>query len=191
MRQAIREIPGFEVVPDVALGTFSFAKYLMWKDLVGRADLLKQSPVVRHLVDRDGDAIRIGDAFPKPATLDATVDARRAARHRQIPNYCQHDRIIWRSVAGCCSWPRRWLRSTWSSEGWLTRDWANIALNCTPRTRPRSRFSSSWTTPGPRGSTRPSQHRCRPPSLRCPAVWHPPASATARERIEKAMEEAS
>lgn len=74
MRHAIRDVPGFEVVPEVALGTFSFAKYLMWKDLVDRADLLKQSPVVRHLVDRDGEATRIGDAFPKPEALDATVD---------------------------------------------------------------------------------------------------------------------
>lgn len=74
MRRAVRDMPGFEVVPDVMLGTFSFAKYLMWKDLVDRADLLKESPVVRHLIDRDGSATRIGDGFPQPETLDASVD---------------------------------------------------------------------------------------------------------------------
>lgn len=74
MRRAVRDIPGFEVVPDVVLGTFSFAKYLMWKDLVDRADLLKQSPVVRHLIDRDGSATRIGEAFPKPEILDDSID---------------------------------------------------------------------------------------------------------------------
>lgn len=51
VRQAIKDVPGFEVVEDVVLGHFSFAKYLMWKDLVDRSDQLKQSPVVKHLLD--------------------------------------------------------------------------------------------------------------------------------------------
>lgn len=70
VRRAVRDIPGFEVVPDVVLGTFSFAKYLMWKDLVDRADLLKESPVVRHLIEREGEGVRIGDGFPRPDGLD-------------------------------------------------------------------------------------------------------------------------
>ncbi len=74
VRRAVRDIPGFEVVPDVVLGTFSFAKYLMWKDMVDRADLLKQSPIVRHLIERDGSGIAMGDAFPRAETLDLTVD---------------------------------------------------------------------------------------------------------------------
>lgn len=73
VRRAVRDIPGFEVVPDVMLGTFSFAKYLMWKDLVDRADLLKESPVVRHLIDREGEGVRIGDGFPRPDGLDETA----------------------------------------------------------------------------------------------------------------------
>lgn len=36
IRRAVRDAAGFEVVPDVMLGSFSSAKYLMWKDL-GRA----------------------------------------------------------------------------------------------------------------------------------------------------------
>lgn len=51
VRHAIKEVPGFEVVEDVVLGHFSFAKYLMWKDLVDRSDALKESPVVKHLLD--------------------------------------------------------------------------------------------------------------------------------------------
>ncbi len=74
VRRAVRDIPGFEVVGDVVLGTFSFAKYLMWKDLVDRADLLKQSPVVRHLIDREGEGARLEDAFPVADVLDAEVE---------------------------------------------------------------------------------------------------------------------
>src|SRR5690606_22145665 len=36
VRSRIREVPGLEVVEDVVLSTFSFAKYLMWKDLADR-----------------------------------------------------------------------------------------------------------------------------------------------------------
>lgn len=73
VRAAVREMPGFEVVPDVVLGTFSFAKYLMWRDLVDRADRLKESPLVRHLIERDGDAFGDREGFPKPCDLDRIV----------------------------------------------------------------------------------------------------------------------
>ncbi|MBH0236464.1 DUF3320 domain-containing protein [Methylobrevis albus] len=51
VRQAIRDVPGMEVVDETALSTFSFAKFLMWKDLVERTDALRQNRVVRHLID--------------------------------------------------------------------------------------------------------------------------------------------
>lgn len=51
MRRAVRDVPGFEVVGETALSTFSFAKYLMWKDLVDRTEALRNNRVVRHLVD--------------------------------------------------------------------------------------------------------------------------------------------
>ena len=51
IRREVRDIPGFEVVEDVALGHSSFAKYLMWKDLVDRTDALRDNSVVRHLLD--------------------------------------------------------------------------------------------------------------------------------------------
>jgi very-short-patch-repair endonuclease len=74
VRAAVRDIAGFEVVPEVALGTFSFAKYLMWKDLVDRADRLKDSPLVRHLIDRDGSATIDKGGFPRAEDIDARVD---------------------------------------------------------------------------------------------------------------------
>ena len=51
MRKAVRDVPGMEVVEETALSTFSFAKFLMWKDLVERTDALRQNRVVRHLID--------------------------------------------------------------------------------------------------------------------------------------------
>jgi len=50
-REYLRDVNGFELTEEVVLSTFSFAKYLMWKDLVDRTDLLKKNPVVRHLID--------------------------------------------------------------------------------------------------------------------------------------------
>ena len=51
MRHKVRDTTGFEVVEDLALSTFSFAKYLMWEDLVDRSDQLRENRLVKHLVD--------------------------------------------------------------------------------------------------------------------------------------------
>lgn len=51
MRQAVRDVPGMEVLDETALSTFSFAKFLMWKDLVERTNALPENRVVRHLID--------------------------------------------------------------------------------------------------------------------------------------------
>ena len=40
VQTAIKDIPGWEVSPTVALGSFSFAKYLMWKDLCDHEKLI-------------------------------------------------------------------------------------------------------------------------------------------------------
>lgn len=55
VRKAVKEAPGFEVVEDVVLGHFSFAKYLMWKDLVDRTDALRENAIVKHLIDTPRD----------------------------------------------------------------------------------------------------------------------------------------
>lgn len=62
MRQAVRDVPGMEVVDDTALSTFSFAKFLMWKDLVDRTDALRQNRVVKHLVDTPDRPFAAGEA---------------------------------------------------------------------------------------------------------------------------------
>ena len=60
MRTKVRDVSGFEVVEDIALSTFSFAKYLMWKDLVDRTDKLRKNRLVKHLIDNPTEAF-VGD----------------------------------------------------------------------------------------------------------------------------------
>ncbi len=50
--RAIGDARGWSVQGDVVLSTFSFAKYLMWKDLCDRTDQLKRSAFVAHMIDR-------------------------------------------------------------------------------------------------------------------------------------------
>ncbi len=74
VRREVRDIDQFEVVEDVALSTFSFAKYLMWKDLSDRADQLKANPVVRHLLERAQERFPGRGDFPEAGRLDEVVE---------------------------------------------------------------------------------------------------------------------
>ncbi|HXR91699.1 MAG TPA: DUF3320 domain-containing protein [Steroidobacteraceae bacterium] len=76
VRRAVRDMPGFEVTTDVALGTFSFSKYLMWRDLIDRSELLMQNDVVRHLLNHKlgGSVLESVGEFPKPEDLDSTIE---------------------------------------------------------------------------------------------------------------------
>lgn len=76
VRNAVRDVPGMEVVADTALSTFSFAKYLMWKDLVDRTELLRQSRLVRHLIDCPDAPFPGADA---PAPVERDLDRKYAA----------------------------------------------------------------------------------------------------------------
>jgi len=76
MRHAVRDVPGMEVVDETALSTFSFAKFLMWKDLVERTDALRQNRVVRHLIDTPEQAFAgAGEPFADEASLDTRPPA--------------------------------------------------------------------------------------------------------------------
>lgn len=70
VRAAIKEIRGWEVSEDVVLSMFSFAKHLMWKDLVERTDELRRSPVVAHLIDTPREPYVSNVAFPDARRLD-------------------------------------------------------------------------------------------------------------------------
>ncbi|MCU0756012.1 MAG: DUF4011 domain-containing protein, partial [Xanthomonadales bacterium] len=70
---AVRELPGWEVQTEVGLALFSFAKHLMWKDLVDRTAALRENPVVQHLLDTPREPYvgsGEGTDFPEPRRLD-------------------------------------------------------------------------------------------------------------------------
>ena len=70
VRKAVKDSEGFEVVEETILSTFSFAKYLMWKDLTDRTDKLKENSVVRHLIDSPKESYPYDVEFPDPSRLD-------------------------------------------------------------------------------------------------------------------------
>jgi len=75
MRQAVRDVPGMEVIDETALSTFSFAKFLMWKDLVERTAALRENRVVRHLIDTPEQPFQASDGqspFCDERELDRT-----------------------------------------------------------------------------------------------------------------------
>ncbi|MGV2339120.1 MAG UNVERIFIED_CONTAM: hypothetical protein LVR18_35610 [Planctomycetaceae bacterium] len=73
VRAGVRDIPGFEVIDEAALATFSFVRYLMWKDLADRLDQLQQNRVVKHLVENPEQAFSSGVStpFPRSQELDS------------------------------------------------------------------------------------------------------------------------
>ncbi len=72
VRQAVLEIKGFEVIDEVAVSRFSFAKYLMWKDLADQVDHLTRNRVVDHLVNNPDKSFggADGSAMPSPRDID-------------------------------------------------------------------------------------------------------------------------
>ena len=72
VRQAVRDISGFEVFEDAAVASFSFAKHLMWKDLTERVGQLTQNRVVRHLVTNPDEAFSsaVDGPMPTPRQID-------------------------------------------------------------------------------------------------------------------------
>lgn len=74
VRKAVIDMKGFEVVEEVVLSTFSFAKYLMWKDLSDRTAELKGSPFVAHLIDTPRDPYEGSAEFMKPSEIDEKID---------------------------------------------------------------------------------------------------------------------
>ena len=71
-REAIVDIDRWEVLEQAYIGHFSFAKFLMWRDLEVRADDLQRNSIVRHLIHTPGDVYPDSGAFPDPDHLDDT-----------------------------------------------------------------------------------------------------------------------
>ncbi len=64
VRREVRDIAGWEVEECVVISTFSFSKYLMWMDLCERVDDLKNSPIVKHLIESPRDSYTGGIDTP-------------------------------------------------------------------------------------------------------------------------------
>ena len=74
VRDAVSEQPGFEVVEECVVASFSFAKYLMWKDLHDRIDDLKANPFVEHLVEHPQDGYDQNASFLSQDEVDKKID---------------------------------------------------------------------------------------------------------------------
>lgn len=77
-RVAVKDEPRFEVEDRAVVGSFSFAKFLMWLDLQARSATLMQAPVVRHLVERPGQRFAADVRFATPEQLDLQWQPARA-----------------------------------------------------------------------------------------------------------------
>ncbi len=73
LRRAIGDARGWSVEDEVVLSTFSFAKYLMWKDLCDRTEDLKRSRFVKHLIETPHQAYQGNAEFVELRDLDDRV----------------------------------------------------------------------------------------------------------------------
>ncbi len=69
-RDAVRDLPGWEVKSEIWLGQFSFTKFLLWKDLADRLDELTRNRIVNHLVNAAGTPYANPPNDISPSQLD-------------------------------------------------------------------------------------------------------------------------
>lgn len=70
--ERVKDIRGWEVVLDATIATFSFTKFVMWKDMVDRVEQLQRNRVVRHLVAGTREPYPHVRPFPQRSALDAS-----------------------------------------------------------------------------------------------------------------------
>lgn len=70
VRDKVKDVQGFEVKEELVLSTFSFAKYLMWKDLKDRVDVLKTNPFVEHLIETPQISYQQDSHFYEKSDID-------------------------------------------------------------------------------------------------------------------------
>lgn len=74
VREAVLEQNGFEVVEDLVLASFSFAKYLMWKDIKDRTNDLRENIFVNHLIDNPQEPYAQKAEFIAQNEVDEKID---------------------------------------------------------------------------------------------------------------------
>ncbi len=70
LRSKVAEMKGFEVVDECYLGNYSFAKYVMWRDLAKNTEDLLKNAVVNHLVNHHGEVFQDDAETVEPKDLD-------------------------------------------------------------------------------------------------------------------------
>lgn len=85
VREAVKDMPRWEVREEVHLGLFTFTKFLMWRDLGENAAAVLESRVVRHI------ASGLGTPFPDPAPAMATHDLDDAVPPARVPTVVDAD----------------------------------------------------------------------------------------------------
>ncbi|HNV68253.1 MAG TPA: DUF3320 domain-containing protein [Candidatus Ozemobacteraceae bacterium] len=70
LRQVTARIPRFDVVDQSVLGFFSFAKFLMWRDLTANLDDLMRNELVRYMVEGQANRAFADQAFAEEGQLD-------------------------------------------------------------------------------------------------------------------------
>jgi very-short-patch-repair endonuclease len=90
VRNAVAEQPGFEVVEECVVASFSFAKFLMWKDLKDRIQDLKENLFVAHLVDHPQEAYQQEASFLLRDELDEKIDPAKI----YVPLNCDSSQMV-------------------------------------------------------------------------------------------------
>jgi very-short-patch-repair endonuclease len=72
-QHAVRDMPGWEVHKEVWLAPFSFSKFLLWKDLQDRSEILSKNAVVDHLINNPGATFIDDIADLRPHELDDSL----------------------------------------------------------------------------------------------------------------------
>lgn len=74
-RSAIKDKEDWRVHDDLQVGLYSFAKYLLWRDLKDREASLRENALARHLIERPSEAFPETAPVPDPGSLDESVSA--------------------------------------------------------------------------------------------------------------------
>lgn len=70
VRQAVAHQPRWEVLDQAHLGTFSFSRFALWRDLEDNAEILLENPAVRMLAEGDPQFLQHNGRGPAPHELD-------------------------------------------------------------------------------------------------------------------------
>lgn len=75
VRSSISEQPGFEVIEECYVASFSFSKYIMWVDISERLNDLKENLFVNHLIEKPNSAYNQTSSFIESGKLDRELPA--------------------------------------------------------------------------------------------------------------------